>query len=109
MKYILLSDLFCMGAINMHAQVFLKDTTGKWGLIDESGNVVFKGKYDDVQQFSEGLAAVCLNEKWGFIDKKGKEVIPLKYTYAYSFKDGVAKVELNDRLVYINKYGRQLK
>ncbi|MBQ3244685.1 MAG: WG repeat-containing protein [Bacteroidaceae bacterium] len=29
-------------------------------------------KYDDIYNFSEGLAAVCLNDKWGYIDNAGK-------------------------------------
>jgi hypothetical protein len=35
-------------------------------------------------RFSEGLAAVNLNDKSGFIDKTGNEVIPIKYDSAGS-------------------------
>lgn len=39
-------------------------------------------KYNFVSRFSEGLAAVYLNNKWCFIDKAGKLVISLKYENA---------------------------
>ncbi|EAK5841973.1 WG repeat-containing protein, partial [Campylobacter jejuni] len=38
-------------------------------------------KYDDVDDFREGLAGVNLNRKWGFIDKKGKIIIKAKYDF----------------------------
>ncbi len=109
MNQLRLTLLFCIIAVAVQAQEFYKDANGKWGLKSESGNIILAGKYDDILEFSEELAAVCLNKKWGYIDKTGKEVIPLKYSYVYSFKNGVAKVELNDRVIYINKYGRELK
>ena len=35
--------------------------------------------YDDVDNFSEGLAVVKLGGMWSFIDKTGKEAIPFHY------------------------------
>ena len=39
----------------------------KYGFIDRFGNEVILPNYDAVQAFSEGIAAVCLNQRWGFI------------------------------------------
>lgn len=62
--------------------------------------------YDEIDEFSCGLASVHKNEKGiGFIDAKGNEVIPCKYQSANYFADDVvwvkkdeeAKIELLDK------------
>ena len=60
-----------------------------------------KRGYDYVDEYSEGLARVHLNDKWGFIDKSGTLVIPCKYDYSDSFSEGLAKVQLNDKYGFI--------
>jgi hypothetical protein len=55
--------------------------------------------YDYVSDFSEGLAAVCLDERWGYINKDGEVVIPFQYTFATSFSEGVAWVSLTEEAV----------
>lgn len=62
-------------------------------------------KYDELDDFSEGLAAVCKDDKWGFIDKLGKEVISCKYDEVSDFKFGVSVVKSNDKEGIINIYG----
>lgn len=42
--------------------------------------------------FSDGVAAVKVQDKWGFIDKKGKIVIEPMWDGATFFKDGFAMV-----------------
>lgn len=84
----------------------------KYGYMDKTGKKITPLKYDSAHPFSEGLAAVTINNKSGYIDKTGKEVIPLIYdstSYYYDtykndnagsdFKEGVAIVKLD------NKYG----
>ena len=81
-----------------------------WGFIDTTGNVVLPfGRYDRVEKFSDGLAAVWLNGKgWGFIDKTGKEVVPCKYHYVNSFDQGLAAVELNGKWGFIDTTGKEV-
>ena len=62
--------------------------------------------YKDYYGFSDGLAAVELNDKFGFIDKTGREVIPLIYDNAYSFSNGLAVVALNGKYGFIDETGR---
>ena len=55
------------------AQVLLpikKD--GKYGYINEKGEVVIQPKYEFANQFYDGLASVKIEGKKGFIDKGGK-------------------------------------
>lgn len=49
--------------------------SGKYGYINEWGEVVVQPVFDVAKRFSEGLARVKLNEKWGFIDQFGEIVI----------------------------------
>ena len=55
----------------------------KWGYIDAQGNVAIKPQFATARPFSEGLAAVQVEEnyvkKWGFIDRAGAFVIPAEY------------------------------
>jgi hypothetical protein len=77
---------------------------GRWGFCDDKGRVILESAYDDVEPFSDGLAAVNLGAKvqaplgdtsggkWGYVDKKGKLVIPVQYEHARPFSDGLAQV-----------------
>ncbi|MBP1926720.1 hypothetical protein J2Z76_002590 [Sedimentibacter acidaminivorans] len=75
-----------------------------WGFIDAiSGNYVIEPQFNDVQEFSDGLAAVQNREGyWGFIDKNGELVIDYNfdlvsrlavYNSYYSFNNGYCFVE----------------
>lgn len=84
----------------------------KWGFRDANGKVVIPAKYDVVQDFSNGLAAVGTRDesgiKWGFIDTKGNMVIAQKFSNTPSNFDacGLALVKDRDfKFVYINKQG----
>jgi len=54
--------------------------------------IVIPFSYDGVYYFSEGLAAVNMNDKWGCIDKTGNVVIPLEYNCVYPVSEGLAVV-----------------
>ncbi len=52
------------------AAIFMNRHTDKYGFLDKQCEVMIPPKYDQVENFSNGLARVKLNGKWGFIDKK---------------------------------------
>lgn len=62
-------------------------------------------KYERVQSFSEGLAAVFANEHWGYVDTKGNVVIPLEYDSVLPFREGLAAVASEGYWGFINKSG----
>jgi hypothetical protein len=63
-------------------------------------------KYQNVQSYSEGLAAVQQSSgKWGFINERQEWVIPAKFEDAKEFKNGKAAVKLNGKWGFINKRG----
>lgn len=74
----------------------------KCGFMDYNGKIVIETKYDDVMDFSEGLAAVkqasdSWDSKWGFIDKNGKVVIDFLFSHQpTNFSSGRAFIKGND-------------
>ena len=121
------------------AAAFLYNTTkdGNSGLaallgVDEAAEVVITPEfveavrqYDQLEPFSDGMAAVGKNGKWGYINHKGEEVIPCQfdseheimyagieseetYCVSHDFCDGVAVVRLNGKWGVIDKNGNGL-
>jgi len=56
-------------------------------------------------RFSQGLAAVELQNKSGYINRTGQIVIGLKFDAARDFSDGMAAVLIGDEWGYINLQG----
>jgi hypothetical protein len=79
---------------------------GKLGFIDKAGKQVIPPRYNDVQPFSEGLAAVSLDGKYGYIDRSGKMVIPPQFSNAGPFSEGLAAAYNEDQGGYIDKSGK---
>jgi len=89
--------------------------SAKWGFIKPdltspfgvAVNEIFK--YDDAVSFSEGLAAVKINDQWGYIDIFGNLAINPNFTFAGFFNHGLAYVEQTSGNLkiygYINKKG----
>lgn len=85
-----------------------------WGFFDKDGRIVVKAKYNNVHNYSEGLAAVQMREddenalKWGFIDKAGNWVIPPRFSNEPNdFHEGLALVKKTNRMyVFINRQGQ---
>lgn len=65
---------------------------GKWGFINEKGNLVVKYEFAAVQPFSEGLAPVKKGDRWGYIRRDGTWAIQPIYFYAAPFREGMACV-----------------
>lgn len=78
---------------------------GKWGFIDEDGNLVIPYEFDFILNFSENLAVVRQGDRWGFIDKVGNFAVPLNFECALSFSEGLAAVEQNGKWGFIDKTG----
>lgn len=85
---------------------FQDEKTGKWGYKCRR-QVVIPAIYDETSCdcFSEGLAAVKLNDKYGYIDWKGTIVIPTVYEVAYSFVNNMAQVKSDGKWGCIDRSG----
>ena len=90
----------------------LDNNTGKWGFADKEGNEILPCKYDDIEPYDNGLAAVETDGKWGFIDKKGTEITPFKYDYVGNFSEGMAAIcegkYPNDKWGFVDNTGKEV-
>lgn len=77
---------------------------GKFGYIDDRGNVVIPARFMLAGEFSEGLAFVAEamgeHPKMGYIDRSGNWAISPQFVIAQSFSEDLAAVSLDG-----NKYG----
>lgn len=81
----------------------------KMGFMTTNGKRIASGTYfDDVRDFSEGLAGVQLGSKWAFINKAGEVVVPYRYEYVYSFMGGLARVKKDGKWGIINTTGQEI-
>jgi hypothetical protein len=81
----------------------------RFSLIDKNGDEYFVEKYDRIESFKDGLAAVHKNGKMGFVNNLFEEVIPCIYTPTKiynSFSDGLCRVKSNDKIGFIDTFGR---
>jgi hypothetical protein len=90
-----------------------------WGLMDSKGRAIVAPTFDDVNLFSEGMAAVNLGAKWkfpgfmqggkwGFVDKKGTLVVPIQYESAEDYSEGLARVYANPGSVFLDRSGKNV-
>ncbi len=64
-----------------------------WGYMTPTGQVLIAPKYQEVGEYSDGLAPVKENGKWGFIDTSDRMRIAAQFDSALRFSDGLAAVE----------------
>ena len=81
----------------IQAKLHSSEKQGKWGFVDYKGDLVIDSIWNDVEEFSEGLAAVQSdNGRWGFINVKGEVVIPCKWKRTGNFKEGLCIVSADN-------------
>ncbi len=72
---------------------------GKWGFVDEKNTIMITYSFDEVRPFSEGLAAVRIEDNWGFVNLGGELVIP------FDFKNPTAST-VNSESMFMFKEGK---
>lgn len=70
------------------------------------GEEVLDQVYNEINDFSDGLAIVAIDDMYGYIDKDNSEVIPLIYDSAADFNNGKARVTKKGKTFYIDKLGK---
>ena len=83
------------------------EENGKYGLINKADDeIILRPIYDDIKPFSEGLAAIQLNDKWGFVNKLGRIIVSPQYLHVENFAYGYAKVQKGAKDGFIDKTGK---
>lgn len=68
---------------------------GKWGYINNSGNMVINPDYDEAREFSDGYAAVRKGTTWGYVSEQTKKLtIPANFSVAGDFSEELAPAQL---------------
>jgi hypothetical protein len=62
---------------------YMEASYSKYGFIDNTGKTVIPLKYDDADNFSEGIARVQLNGETRYIDKQGNEYATEEAAWAW--------------------------
>lgn len=82
---------------------YLSDVGRRFGLYDFEGNAITKMAFEQIENFSEGVAAFAQrddfgNARWGFMNTKGEILIPPTFSNKPgNFHCGLAMVEPSDR------------
>jgi hypothetical protein len=80
-----------------------------YGYIDTSGQTVIPVRYSNARSFSEGLAAVQVDDRWGYIDTNGRMIIEERFGVAWPFANGRARVQIGASgwdWAYIDRAGK---
>lgn len=78
---------------------------GKFGLCNNHGTMVTPAIFDQINSFSEGLAAFRQGYDWGYLDISGQVVISPQYGLAWDFKENLSRVATMKGMYFINKNG----
>lgn len=85
------------------------DDEVKWGLIDKNGGWILKAEDSQIKgdriEYSEGLAAIKIDDKWGYIDTQGRVVIDPDFEQADNFEEGLAIVRKDGKYRVIDRTG----
>jgi len=76
----------------------------KYSFIDRAGSIL-SGRFDGVEDFSEGVAPIQVGKLWGYVDKSGTIVVPPRFSAAVPFSDGLALVSEGSLYGYIDHTG----
>jgi len=96
------------GSKSVGGIISVKDKNDKYYLVNRTGKQINSKTWDEIGEFSDGLAVVKENNKWGFIDMLGNKVIDLKFDVASSFAKGAAIVKQDGKFFLINKKGEAI-
>ncbi|MBN1667429.1 MAG: WG repeat-containing protein [Anaerolineales bacterium] len=108
---------FVAGPLVAGLAPFMNLDQGYYTFIDQNGEFPFDQEFDWALPFSEGLAAVRMDEEWGFIDTKGDMVIEPQFfaVMGEGFQNDLAVVatKANDlgmpeEWVFIDPEGKQV-
>jgi hypothetical protein len=81
----------------------------KWGFINHNGKWVIPDNFENLNDFSDGLAGAKQGGKWGYIDKSGAWKIKPEYDDVWDFDENFAKVEKDGKWGFIDRQGTFVK
>jgi len=97
--------------INLHwienkdseAYAIVENIDGKYGAINQKGDILLKPIYDSISYFFDGYARIEVSGKYGLINRDFKIVLKPKFDYIQEFTNDVAIIMQNNRYGCLNK------
>ncbi|MFN3402735.1 MAG: WG repeat-containing protein [Cytophagaceae bacterium] len=80
--------------------------SAKSGIMNKDARIIIDPVFEDIGNFSEGLAKAKNKGRWGFIDSSGEPVVDFAYFDAKDFHEGLAAVKKGNKYGYVNKSGQ---
>lgn len=69
---------------------------GKWGLLNNKGDVIIKPQYTKIEQnYQSSLINAAKENKWGILDSLENEVFPIQYNQIKHFKNELIALQFN--------------
>lgn len=81
-------------------------STERWGYLDAEGAVSIEPRFVAAFGFSEGRAAVVVDDRFGYVDTTGVLAIRPQFEFARPFISGRAAVRLDGRWGYVDPDGQ---
>ena len=82
---------------------------GKWGLLDEMGEVVTAPIFYLLNRYNEGMLVYGLNEdRWGFLNEKGEIVTEAIYPLLWDYHNGLARIIGYNGFGFVDKLGNEV-
>ncbi|MCL2436533.1 MAG: WG repeat-containing protein [Clostridiales bacterium] len=78
---------------------------GKWGYVDQDGQLIIPHRYNDAGNFSDGIAVVKRGRRKYYIDQSSAVVIDVAYDEADAFQEGLARVKIGVKEGFIDHEG----
>jgi hypothetical protein len=83
--------------------VFIKNKQA--GLLNDEGQEILKGVYEEIQPYSKGLFRVKRSNAWGIVGVNDELIIPFEYEYIAPLKGEVCVVRKNSKYGIANVAG----
>ena len=80
---------------------------GKWGAIDEKGDIAVDLIYESLTTFAEDKAYCKINGKYGCIGLNGEIIFEPIYQFSGTYHEDFCAVKLGDQWGYVNKEGNK--
>jgi hypothetical protein len=106
-------DILVHGEYERMASLFTEGllwvvSDGRFGFVDETGDLVIPARWEQVRWFRNGHAFVMAEGRWGIIDRTGNEVVAPRWDQVGSFASEWVPVRLGEDWGVIDRTGNEV-
>tara|TARA_X000001036_G_scaffold276717_1_gene256999 strand:- start:436 stop:2622 length:2187 start_codon:yes stop_codon:yes gene_type:complete len=105
-KYLIRSEDGISEVLNYCTGLYMIKKDGKYGFINEKGNLRIANRYDSLLCFSDERFGYKLGNKWGFIDTEERLIVQPIYDQVFPYREGVAVIGQKGKFGLIDLSGK---